>query len=84
MKQFVNTNPIALHFYSPEELLPDDNGCKIIIYKSAFGELACDFACFSGKRWYSLVGIMDDIIAWATFSPDWLVSESDRDIFGCK
>lgn len=90
MKQFVNTNPIALHFYSPEEQLPNDDDWKIVIVKT-YDPRKMDFriATYSDdwNEWdddhmYHIDN--DDIIAWATFSPDWVISESDRDIFGCK
>ena len=86
MRRDSNINQfIPLHFYEPSEKLPDDNGCKIIIYKSIYGELGCDFACFSGKRWYSLIGIMDDVIAWASFSPGWVTgSESFPEKWGSQ
>ena len=29
----INANPIALHFYSPEEKLPDNDEWKIVIVK---------------------------------------------------
>ena len=88
-KPFIN-NPVTLHFYSPEEMLPDNDDWKIVIVKR-HDILKRDFriATYSEKfdEWeddhlYNIDN--EDIIAWATFSPDWVVSESDRDIFGCK
>lgn len=85
----ISANPITLHFYSPEEQLPDNDDWKIVIVKTCNNKMDFRIASYSDKfeEWEDdhLYYIDNgDIIAWATFSPDWVVSESDRDIFGCK
>lgn len=87
----INGNPISLHFHSPEELLPDDGLEKIVILSTEYmGDLVfLSRYDTSRKIWtYSHEDMeqyfSDHVIAWATFSPEWVVSETDRDIFGCK
>ena len=76
---------IPLHFYEPSEKLPEDGECKIIVYKAACGDITYDVACYNKNRWYSLVGIIDDIIAWASFSPGWVTgSESFPEKWGSQ
>ena len=72
-------NPISLHFYSPKEMLPDDDDWKIVIVKT-YDKRKTDFriATYSAdwNEWNDdhLYQIdRDDIIAWASFSPEWVV-----------
>lgn len=88
-KLFIN-NPVTLHFYNPEEQLPDTDEWKIVIVKT-YDKAKMDFRIVSysyeDRKFYDdhLYPIeKEDVIAWATFSPEWVVSENDRDIFGCK
>lgn len=77
-------NPVTLHFYSTEEQLPDDDSYKIVICSDG----SFDFGFYDSeyKVWATMNECiqMYNVIAWATFSPEWVVSETDRDIFGCK
>lgn len=89
-KLFIN-NPVSLHFYSTEERLPDDFMEKIVIVRTnSMGDLVfLSRYDNSRKIWTYSHEDMEEyfsnhVIAWASFSPDWVVSESDRDIFGCK
>lgn len=74
-------NPITLHFYSPEEQLPETDDWKIVIVKT-YDKRKIDFIIASyyeeDNKWYDdhLYGIeKDDVIAWATFSLEWVVTE---------
>lgn len=71
---------IPLHFYEVGERLPDDDSYKIVIYKTGiqpfFGK-EVDFAIAnydsSEKKWTSdHLYEIDKIIAWASFSPEWV------------
>lgn len=88
-KLFIN-NPVTLHFYSLEEQLPDNDEWKIVIVKT-YDKAKMDFRIasysYQDRKFYDdhLYQIdKEDVIAWATFSCSWVVSETDRDIFGCK
>lgn len=88
-KLFIN-NPVTLHFYSPEDRLPDNDEWEIVIVKT-YDKNRMDFRIAfyyeDDRKFYDdhLYPIdKDDVLAWATFSPKWVVSENDRDIFGCK
>ena len=71
-------NPIPLHFYSPEERLPDDNQFKIVIYRKESGDYPQLAKYFPNvNQWY---GVDDParvcglpVIAWASFSPEWVL-----------
>lgn len=79
MEHIQLNNPIPLHFYSPEERLPHDDDWKIVIVKT-HDMRKTDFriATYSDKwdEWdddhmYHIDN--DDIIAWASFSPEWVL-----------
>ena len=70
---------IPLHFYEPSEKLPADDDWKIVIVKT-YNKKKTDFRIASwyenDNKWYDdhLYGIEKDyVIAWASFSPDWVV-----------
>lgn len=77
MKQFIN-NPVTLHFYSPEERLPETTDSVIVIYKTD------EFTKCTICNGYTVIAAVkaeerraggEKTIAWATFSPDWVVTE---------
>lgn len=72
-------NPIPLHFYSTKDRLPADDDWKIVIVKT-YDKRKMDFriASYSDEfdEWeddhlYNIDN--DDIIAWASFSPEWVL-----------
>ena len=72
-------NPIPLHFYSPEERLPEDDDWKIVIVKT-YDKRKTNFRIATYYDQYDewnddhLHQIdNDDIIAWASFSPEWVL-----------
>ena len=71
-------NPIPLHFYEVSERLPDDDSYKIVIYKTTLFDKEFDFAIASydsfDKKWTTdHLYEIDKIVAWASFSPDWVL-----------
>ena len=66
-------NPINLHFYSPEEKLPDDEELKIVICKTQKGFVSWNRAYYSSIGFWHGSGSMSNVIAWASFSPEWVV-----------
>lgn len=78
-------NPINLHFYRPAEQLPDDDDWKIVIVKT-YDKRKTDFriATYSEdwNEWNDdhLYQIdRDDIIAWASFSPEWVIGGDNNE-----
>jgi len=65
-------NPIPLHFYSPEERLPEDEDLKIVICKTQKGFVSWNRAYYDGHWWHG-AGSLSNVIAWASFSPEWVV-----------
>jgi len=73
-------NPIPLHFYSPEERLPDDELQKIVIVRGSYmGDLVFlshydtlrkiwRYPCEDMEQYFS-----NHVIAWASFSPEWVL-----------
>lgn len=80
MERIQLNNPIPLHFYSPEERMPDkdDWTYKIVVRKSTLTDSFYDFCIAQYYRnedkWTddNLYEI-DNIIAWASFSPEWVL-----------
>jgi len=76
-KKIQLNNPIPLHFYSPEERMPADDDYKICIVMTEY-----DGRCKWRRLWYDketdtwkFAGFtsVKNVIAWASFSPDWVV-----------
>lgn len=72
-------NPISLHFYSPEERLPEDGSYKIIICED--GEFDFGFYDSEYKLWATMNEFipMDNVIAWASFSPEWVIGGNNNE-----
>ena len=75
-------NPIPLHFYSPEERLPNPNSTIIAILYNRYAEYkhyGKYRPVFSTGEDFIAVYTdedndnRDDIIAWASFSPKWVI-----------
>ena len=49
MKHDMFINPVTLHFYSPEELLPDNDDWKIVIVKTCNKKMDFRIATYSNK-----------------------------------
>ena len=76
-------NPILLHFYSPEELLPNPESTIIAILRNEYAE----YKHFGKYRPVFSTGAdfikayedenndcHNEIVAWASFSPEWVIS----------
>lgn len=73
-------NPISLHFYSPEERLPEDDENKIVIYKVP-GGVSTGIGYYNNhyNYWFDSDGTIEDVIAWASFSPEWVIGGNNNE-----
>lgn len=72
MERIQLNNPIPLHFYSPAERVPNDMSLKIVVCRTKKGILTWNRAYYDGRFWVGS-GSMSGVIAWASFSPEWVV-----------
>lgn len=67
---------IPLHFYEVTEKLPDEDSYKIVIYKTSLFDKDFAIANYDSfdKKWTTdHLYEIDKIIAWASFSPEWVI-----------
>ena len=64
---------IPLHFYEVGEKLPADDENKIVIYEVPGGfSAAIGYYNNHYNYWFDSDGTIEDVIAWASFSPEWV------------
>lgn len=78
-------NPINLHFYRPAEQMPDDDDWKIVIVKThdirktdfRIATYSDEWDVWNDDHFYQID--RDDIIAWASFSPEWVIGGDNNE-----